>query len=362
MHLKNQVAVYIPAATATIPSAVSSASLPNQLSHIDDARPTAFPIIASAIDTQCPSTIPAIDDLASCTYAQTQSETPVDFSPSSSESPTVSSAAQLKGGKGGEGGVTAISNAEFFAAVFPQLTKGAFALVCSKPGDPNEGGWPANRADLTIGRLSTINNNYINCSSFYPGNDGSFKAQKSQFAACHFLMLDDLGTKVMQDRLGEFKLSALIETSPGNHQGIIILAEPITDGDVATRLLNALIDAGLCDGGASGPLTRWARLPVAINGKPKHADHSGMPFRCRLVEWNLNARYTPEEIVDGLQLVLPPAGRPPKASKVIAENARSSKGDDHGDEVWLPKAAVNPVLVALKSKGLYKTPPGFRQA
>lgn len=290
--------------------------------------------------------------------SETQSESTDVFSPNSSESPIVSSAAQHEGGKGGEGGVFEITNAEFFAELFPHLPKGAFAAVCSKPGDPCVGGWPANRADQIIDKLSTINNNYLNCSTFYPGNDGSFKAQKSQFAACHFLMLDDLGTKVVQDRLGEFKLSALIETSPGNHQGIIILAEPITDSDVATRLLNALIDAGLCDGGASGPLTRWARLPVAINGKPKHADHSGMPFRCRLVQWNPDARYTPEEIVEGLQLVLPPAGRPPKAPKVTAENPRSSMGDDHGDEVWLPKAAVNPVLIALKSKGLYKTPLG----
>ena len=60
-------------------------------------------------------------------------------------------------------------------------------------------------------------------------------------------MLDDLGTKVPFDRLGDFELSWLIETSPGNHQGGIILADPITDGAVAVRLLNAVIDAGLCD-------------------------------------------------------------------------------------------------------------------
>lgn len=169
-------------------------------------------------------------------------------------------------------GIPSISNAEFLAAVFTQSPEGAFAAVCSKSGDPTSGGWMATRADLAIGKLSTKNNNYFNCSSFYPGDDGSFKAQKGQFAACHLLMLDDIGTKVSLERIGEFKLSALIETSKGNHQGVIIFAEPITDGDIATRLLNALIDAGLCDAGASGPLTRWARLPVAINGKPKHAD------------------------------------------------------------------------------------------
>ncbi len=128
-------------------------------------------------------------------------------------------------------------------------------------------------------------------------------------------MLDDLGTKVPLERLSGFELSWLIETSPGNYQGGIILAAPITDGDVAVRLLNAVIGAGLCDAGATGPLSRWARLPVAINGKPKHADEAGVPFRCRLVEWQPDKRYTPHEIVDGLQLELAPAGRPKKEAK-----------------------------------------------
>ena len=52
------------------------------------------------------------------------------------------------------------------------------------------------------------------------------------------------------ERLGGFELSWLIETSPGNHQGGIVLAQPITDGAVAARLHNAMIDAGLCDAGA----------------------------------------------------------------------------------------------------------------
>ena len=33
------------------------------------------------------------------------------------------------------------------------------------------------------------------------------------------------------------------------------------------------------------PLSRWARLPAAINGKPKYADEFGAPFQCRLIEW-----------------------------------------------------------------------------
>jgi RepB DNA-primase N-terminal domain len=262
-------------------------------------------------------------------------------------------------GKGGKGGDFRVTNAEFIAAVFPHLPEGTSAAVCSKRGNPDLGGWPCHRADQSAVGLAGENNNYLSCASFYSGDDGSFKARKAQFAACHFLLLDDLGTKVPLGRLDGFELSWLIETSPGNHQGGIILAEPLTDGPAAVRLLNAVIDAGLCDAGATGPLSRWARLPVAINGKPKYADDAGTPFQCRLIEWRPDNRYTPQEIVDRLQLELAPAGRPKKAAKSPApfDGASYGIGDD-GDDVLIPKTAENPVVAALKARGLYKTPLG----
>jgi hypothetical protein len=260
----------------------------------------------------------------------------------------------LEAGKGGEGGVLRITNADFIAAVFPAMPEGAFVAFSSKAGDPVVGGWPARRFDIGAEMPSANVNNFVGCSSFYPGDDGSFRARKSHFAACHFLMLDDLGSKVPLDRLDGFELSWLIETSPGNHQGGIILAEPITDGSEAVRLLNAIIEAGLCDAGASGPLTRWARLPEAINGKPKYTAEDGAPFQCRLVEWRPNARYAPAEIVDRLQLELSPAGRPKKPP-------RGTKGAvicNINDDVLTPQADENPVIAALRAQGLYKTPLG----
>ena len=275
------------------------------------------------------------------------------------DEPTVLPIEPAEAGKGGKGGDFQITNAEFIAAVFPHLPEGASAAVCSKRGNPDLGGWPCRRADQVAAGLAAENNNYLSCASFYPGDDGSFKARKAQFAACHFLLLDDLGTKVPLDRLDGFELSWLIETSPGNHQGGIILAEPLTDGPAAVRLLNAVIDAGLCDAGATGPLSRWARLPVAINGKPKYADDAGTPFQCRLIEWRPDNRYTPQEIVDRLQLELAPAGRPKKTAKSPAPSDSASYGiGDDGDDVLIPKTAENPVVAALKARGLYKTPLG----
>jgi len=264
----------------------------------------------------------------------------------------------MQEGKGGEGGAFQIKNAEFVSEVFRQIPDSAFAAACTKNGDPSIGGWVAARADQVVSNHVATNNNYINCASFYPRADGSFRATKAQFAACHFLMLDDLGTKVPMERLAGFDLSWLIETSPNNYQGGIILTEPLTDGAMAVRLLNAVIESGLCDAGASGPLSRWARLPLAVNGKAKYADEEGVPFQCRLIEWRPDARYTPQDIVERLQLELAPAGRPKKKAKPSAHDPDSRSADHDADEVLTPKAAENPVVAAFKARGLYKTPLG----
>jgi hypothetical protein len=129
--------------------------------------------------------------------------------------PTVLPTEPWETGKGGEGGNFQITNAGFIAAVFAGLPEGAFAAVCSKIGDPSLGGWLASRADQVANSLAAENNNYFGCSSFYPGDDGSFKARKAQFSACHFLMLDDLGTKVPLVRLGGFASFSTLSLAPG---------------------------------------------------------------------------------------------------------------------------------------------------
>lgn len=278
------------------------------------------------------------------------------------EVPTVLPTVPPEAGKGGKGGIPSVTNVDFVKAIFPELPEGAFVAVCTKSGDPNKGPWPCRRADLIASSLTHERNNFLNCSSFYLDENGLLKARKTNFAACHFLMLDDLGTKMPMDRLEGFKLSWLIETSPGNFQGGIILSVPLTNAAEAVRLLNALIEAGLCDAGATGPSSRWARLPVAINGKPKHAQADGAPFQCRLVTWQPDARYTPDEIVDALQLEFAPTKRP--SSKTRCErrpaviDVTSTVPYIDNDDVLMPRADENPVVAALRARGLYKTPLG----
>lgn len=241
-----------------------------------------------------------------------------------------------------------VTNPEFIAAVFPHLPAGASPAVCSKSGDPTDGGWHAQPSDGS--QLPADNNNYANCSSFHPSNDGTFSVRKAQFAAYHFMLLDDLGTKVQLGRLGDFKLSWLIETSPDNFQGGVIFVDSLSDSAEAERLQHALIAAELCDAGASG-ISRWARLPNAINGKAKYKDADGNPFQCRLVEWNPDRRYTPEQIISSLNLEL-------NAEKKGNPFATLQRPEQAGDELWTPRPSENRVISALKERGLYKTPLG----
>ena len=78
--------------------------------------------------------------------------------------PTVLPSEHMEAGKGGEGGVFQVTNAEFIAAVFTDLPEGASAAVCSKPGNPASGGWVAHRADRLPRIFGPDHNSYLGCS------------------------------------------------------------------------------------------------------------------------------------------------------------------------------------------------------
>lgn len=261
-------------------------------------------------------------------------------------------------GEPGEPGVLHVSNADFYRAIYTSLPEGAQAAACVKEADPSSGPWVAINAGEFVEHLSGANNNYLNCSSFKLAEDGSLRARKENFVACHFLMLDDIGTKVPLERLNGFDLSWLIETSPNNFQGGIILSEPLEDDGLATQLLEALIAAGLCDKGSKGPLTRWARLPVAINGKAKHVNPDQSAFQCKLTQWQPQKRYTPQEIVEAFDLQVVTAKQRASHPSMTAPNGQphSSLRGLISSGVLMPKAEENPVVTALKEKGLYKKP------
>jgi hypothetical protein len=232
---------------------------------------------------------------------------------------------------------TLISNVEFISTIFP---KNANVAVCSKKSDPTEGSWlPQLFSGYSI--LGDESNNYVNSSSFQFEEDDVFNVQKKNFKSFNFVLLDDLGTKVQFERLGDFETTWVIETSPGNFQAGIALKEPITNMNEAEVLQKSILDAGYGDRGAGG-VSRWARLPNAINGKEKYLDEDGNPFQCKLTQWNPETRYTVQELIDGLQITAPEVESEPH----------------YDNEVYTPKAFENRVIAALKERSLYKTPLG----
>lgn len=254
-----------------------------------------------------------------------------------------------KGGKGGDGGEPSLppSNATFLAGVVRDVEPDARAVVCSKPGDPADGGWYAAVADDVDRQCPGDHNNYFNCSSFVADEDGGVNARVDRFGAYHVLVLDDVGTKVDRAKLTGVTPTWEVETSPGNSQVGFRLSDPLRDPAQVGRLQGAVMAAGLCDRGAGGP-ARWMRLPNAINGKAAHRDDIGKPFICRLVTWNPDVAFTIDELVTLLRLDVDSV---PEATVRAA-----TPPHDRGDDVFKPTPYENPVLTALRARGLYKRP------
>lgn len=245
-----------------------------------------------------------------------------------------------------------VSNGVFLRTVFGDDLADVRPVLVSFEGNPASVpsqawfGHPwAGNADSDVG-LPNSANNYFSLAVFRPDEAGQYRRQKARFHALHAVMLDDVGSKVAMDRL-TVPPSWLLETSPGNYQAGYLLSEPLTDGAAADRLMNAIVNAELCDPGANGPRARLARLPVAVNGK--HAP----PFPCRLTVWAPALRYSVQELVDGLQLEFRQAERHKRQS---TRGTQAQPVD--GDPVWIPRPEENAVIAALRQRSLYKAPLG----
>ena len=250
---------------------------------------------------------------------------------------------------GGETETGLVHNGDFLAAVFRHELDDARPLLVSFEGDPanvppdkwSVRPWTGTRDDAI--NCAAGANNYFTLATSTPDDAGRYRRKKAHFCALYAVMLDDVGTKVVMERL-TLRPSWLLETSPDNHQAGYLLSEPLSNGAAADRLMNAIIDAGLCDPGANGPRSRLARLPCAVNGK-----HTP-PFVCRMVKWVPAVRYSVDELVDGLRLEMTPVGRPCKRS--------AGERPSEGEPVWIPGSKDNAVLAALRGRGLYKAPLG----
>ncbi len=250
--------------------------------------------------------------------------------------------------------ITEISNKAFIEGIFGEIVGDVRPIVVSFDGDPNAvapGAWSGKPWIVDKISLPDSHNNYTSFATFDPDGDGKNRRQKKHFNALYAVMLDDVGPKVDLNRI-TLEPSWQIETSPGNFQVGYILAEPITDPIVADNLLKSIIEADLCDQGSNGACTRLGRLPVAINGKHKNTD--GSHWQCRVKKWNPKKRYSVQEIVGGLQIEL----RESSQQRRARGRKENQQPDPYQDDVHIPRAAVNPVITALKNLGRYKQPLG----
>jgi len=245
-----------------------------------------------------------------------------------------------------------VNNEKFLLTLFGENLLDARPVVVSFKGDPTQTpskswlGQSWHNSVKQADKLSTQNNNYFSLAVFKPDEAGKVRRLKTRFHALYAIMLDDVGSKVDIDRL-TLPPSWLLETSPGNHQAGYLLSEPLTDGATADRLMNSIVDAGLCDPGASGPRARLARLPQAVNGK------LSPPFKCRMVTWSPTLRYSIDELVGGLQLDIVPEGRQRKGGSEISQGRPA-----YGDPIWIPRPEENAILNALRERSSYKAPLG----
>ena len=241
-----------------------------------------------------------------------------------------------------------ISNDDFLRTIFSDLEEGTFPALVGFRGHPKDGNW-SSRPWVLGEQFDSGANNYFSLAAFRRDEDGGFRRRKKSFSDLYAIMLDDVGTKVPRNRL-TLEPTWLLETSPGNFQAGFILQEPISDGDVADALVEAVISAGLSDKGANGPRARLARLPVGSHGK------CVPPFQCRLVAWNPEFRYSIEDLVVGLGLEMKPKGDASKGHTRRSNRPAESEGaNPEQEEVWTPTPSENPVVRGLMDKGLYKS-------
>jgi hypothetical protein len=184
----------------------------------------------------------------------------------------------------------------------------------------NAGWWPkpwtANKG------ISTNNNCYVCISSSIETlNEKTGRMRywrgDSSFGHGLALMVDDIGSG--RGSKGDLTVEALsvilpptavVETSPGNHQLWYFLASPEPNKILFKGLLTSFVDAVLKKGGDSTirDISRYGRMPVGYNNKRVDGrlkyDMNGKPFDVHLNAADYSRRYTVYEIAKAFGFVI----------------------------------------------------------
>jgi hypothetical protein len=127
-------------------------------------------------------------------------------------------------------------------------------------------------------------------------NRGEFRRRKENYAGGLLLMIDDVGdgpgSKFPLTLIQKVQPTALIETSPGNHQAVYMFDGLVKDITTMDALINGFIAKQFLgrDTGMAG-VNRVFRPPFGVNGKPKY---NGWKVRC--AQWSPEARYSVKDL------------------------------------------------------------------
>jgi len=224
------------------------------------------------------------------------------------------------------------------------------AVVCSNTTPPDTTDEAAKRGMWKVHSLKGSRGlykdpkrqNYTCVSSFNRNADGSIGRKIENFKALHFIVLDDIGSKVKVDPrdLGLGEPTCIIETSPGNCQWFYKLWEPVRDVSKAEYLMKQVLATKvdgheMTDQGAKG-VARLCKLPQGMNLKLK----LGTPWNNRVLSWRPDLDYKADEIAAWFSQNL--------ECVPLVRNAKTQATP-------IEVASKHPLIQALRAEGLLKS-------
>ena len=186
-----------------------------------------------------------------------------------------------------------ITNAYFLQSVFNNPNISSFCWITAFKKNPKDEDF---KKIYWTGQKIHAKNcpDYLNKNAYFStalyGKDAKTRSiENAEGVYC--IVLDDLGET-------SIKPTWKLETSQNNYQIGFALKDPITDTDLAKRLLDEISNKSYVNGNdkSGNNLIRYVRLPVGSNNK------YGNTFQHQLVEWNEHQRYSVTEIIECLHL------------------------------------------------------------
>ena len=212
---------------------------------------------------------------------------------------------------------------EFFYEMGRYVPDDARIMSCQFRGDPNDdqiGKWRS-RVITRANSVDEFCNVYLCVSAMRKNARGEFRRRKENFAGGLLLMIDDIGegkgSKFPRSVLDPLPPTAMIETSPGNFQGVYMFDRLVDDMEEFDSLIRAFIHRQFLDSdtGMAG-VNRVFRPPTGVNGKDKYKV-AGKSWKVRMESWNPDNRYSVQQIAKAFGLTLQRAVKPPRDLGII---------------------------------------------